>query len=137
MATPYESAQLLIKLYELRRDAKMRTARDWFIRYFNPESPDDIVAVIRGDESWKYRMVVGFWDMACSLVAHHAIDETMFRDANPEIVPTFSKIQPHLPALREMFDAPHYLKHMETFVMSMPEAEQRLAKIREQLKGVS
>lgn len=32
MSTPYESSQLILKLFELRREALLREARNWFLR---------------------------------------------------------------------------------------------------------
>jgi hypothetical protein len=67
MSTPYESAQLNLKLFELRRDPLLRQARDWFISQFHPESFADFAAAAGGKEGTYIRMVVGYWSMAASL----------------------------------------------------------------------
>jgi hypothetical protein len=130
MADKEKSAELILKLYDLRRESVMREARNWYFT-FNPESADDVAAVARGEHSAYYRMVTSYWDMACSLVNNGAIDEQMFNDANGEQMFVFAKIQPFIAQLREVSKNPGYLAHLEKLVMRQPEAETRLAQMRE------
>ncbi|MDB5036289.1 MAG: hypothetical protein JWQ98_3530 [Chlorobi bacterium] len=126
MPTPYESGQLLLKLFELRRDPLLREARNWYIRSFFPKSADDVIAAVRGPESAKFRMVIGYWDMAASLVTNQAIDAKMFHDANPEMLPTFAKVYPFIAEIREVLGSPHYIRHIEDVVLAMSDAKARL-----------
>ena len=135
MADKEKSAELIMKLYDLRREEVMRQARSWFFT-FQPESVEDIMKTARGEHSAYYRMVTSYWDMACSFVNHGAIDEEMFNDANQEHVLVFSKIQPILEQLRAA-GKPAYMQHLEKVVMRMPEAEQRLARFREMAKQMN
>ena len=135
MADKEKSAELIMKLYDLRREEVMRQARNWFFT-FNPESVEDVMNAVRGEHSAHYRMVTSYWDMACSFVNHGAIDEEMFNDANQEHVLVFSKIQPILEQLRAAGN-PNYMQHLEKVVMRMPEAEQRLARFREMAKQMN
>jgi hypothetical protein len=128
----HKDAELILRLYELRREEKMREARDWFFG-FNPSSSQDIMAVVTGNDSAKFRMVTSYWDMACSFVSHDAIDEDMFNDANGEHVAVFAKLQPFLEEMRKMSGNQNYLKHLEKVVMGMPDAETRLARMRERI----
>ena len=96
MPTPFESAQLNLQLFELRREPVLREARDWFLREFNPESFADLVAAASGERNASFRMVLGYWDMAASLVTTGAIDAEAFRAAHSEIFATFSKIDLYL-----------------------------------------
>ena len=121
-----EEAGLILKLYELRREEVMRKARNWMAMEFNPESLEDIEKAIFGEHSAYYRMVVSYWEMACSFVTNGAIDAQMFNDANGEHVFYFAKIQPFLAELREKNGTPTTLQHMEKVVMGMPDAEKRL-----------
>lgn len=131
-----ESAELILKLYDLRREATMRTARNWMITFF-PESANDVMAAIMSEEtSAYYRMVMSYWDMAASFVNHEAIDEQMFTDANSEQFVLFAKIEPFLEELRETMGNPNMLKNLETLVMRQPNAKERLAKSRESMKRV-
>src|SRR3989440_10249936 len=79
MADKEKSAELILRLYELRREEVMRKARTWYFG-FHPESVEDITAVARGEHSAYFRMVTSYWDMACSFVNHGAVDEEMFKD---------------------------------------------------------
>jgi hypothetical protein len=134
MATPFESAQLILKLFELRRDPLMREARTWFLREFHPQTFDDVKAALASEHNPMLRMVVGYWDMAASLVAHGAIDREMFLDANSEIFATFSKIHPLLAEIRAMAPVPGFAKHLEDVVMSVPEIEPRLEALRQRFR---
>src|SRR4028118_648947 len=95
MSDKQKSAELILKLYELRREEVMRKAREWF-GTFNPSSAEEVVSAVRGEHSAYYRMVTTYWEMACSLVNNGAIDEQMFNDANGEQAFVFAKIQPFI-----------------------------------------
>ncbi len=132
MTDKVKSAELILKLYDLRREAVMREARNWFFS-FNPESFEDIQRAVMSEQSAYVRMVTTYWDMACSFVNHGAIDAEMFNDANGEQVLVFAKIQPFLEQIRATGN-PTYLQHLEKAVLAMPEAEKRVAYMREMSK---
>ncbi len=128
------SAELIMKLYDLRREEKMREARAWFVSFF-PESAEDILkAMIDAETSAKYRMVSTYWDMAASFVNRGAIDEDMFFDSAGEIWVVFSKIQPFVAQMRETLGNANYLKHLDDLVMRQPNALDTLAQRREMMK---
>ncbi|MEJ7617554.1 MAG: hypothetical protein WKF30_11460 [Pyrinomonadaceae bacterium] len=80
-----ESANLILKLYELRREEVLRQARSWFMG-FTPASLEDFQQVSADMQTGAYyRMVTTYWDMAASLVNNGAIDEQMFNDANMDM----------------------------------------------------
>lgn len=129
-----ESAELILKLYELRREEKMREARNWVISFF-PESTQDIMqTMVNAETSAYYRMVTSYWDMAASFVNHGAIDEEMFADAHGEHWVVFSKVEPFLPELREIMGAPNMMGNLEKLIMRQPDAKERLAATRERMK---
>jgi len=130
MPTPFESAQLNLQLFDLRREPVLREARDWFLREFNPESFAELATVVGGPRNAAFRMVIGYWDMASSLVIHGAIDGDAFRAAHGEIFATFSKIHPYLAELRTTTGEPDICKHMEAVVMAAPDVEAVLARRR-------
>ena len=129
-----KDADLILKLYDLRREQTMRDARNWFFT-FNPQTPEDFMDVLTSDKSGYYRMVVSYWDMAASLVNHGAIDADMFNDANGEHIFVFAKIEPFLPALREMGN-PDFLVHLERVIKELPNYEQRLVATRERIQKI-
>jgi len=137
MPTPFENAQLNLQLFELRREPVLREARDWFLREFNPESFTELVALAGGERNASFRMVLGYWDMAASLVTTGAIDADAFRAAHGEVFATFSKIYLHLDELRKASGEPDYCKHLETVALSTPNAEAILKRRREALRAAT
>ena len=137
MATPFESALLNLKLFELRREPVLRSARDWFLRDFNPASLEELVAIASGDRNASFRMVLGYWDMAASLVTSGAIDADSFRSAHGEIYSTFSKIQLYLADIRRLTGEPEFCRHLEKVVLETPDAESLLARRREVAKAAA
>jgi hypothetical protein len=139
MSSEYESADLIIKLYELRREEKLRTAREWYTRDFKPASAQDVLDTLRGEHSAYFRMVTSYWEMASSFVNHGAIDWKMFMDANPgEPVNVFVKLYPYLDELRSMFaskyDDAQAFQHLEKVIMQLPHAKEQLEERLEQFK---
>lgn len=136
MATPYESARLILELYEMRREPTMRAARDFFVG-FDPRTVEEFVAGMSGPNGAYVRMVTSYWEMAASLVVNGAIDAKMFNDANGEHVVVFGKLEPMLAALREKMGNPGAWKSLEAVVMGMPDARSRvdgtMKRIREML----
>ena len=123
-----------MKLYDLRREAKMREARNWFISFF-PESVEDIMRTVLDEAtSANYRMVTSYWDMAAGFVNQGAIDEEMFMASSGETWVVFSKIQPFITEFREMVGAPTALKNLEDLLMRQPGAEEMLVNRREAMK---
>jgi hypothetical protein len=122
MPTPYESAQLNLQLYDLRREPVLREARAWFMAEFTPASFAELAAAAGGPRNASFRMVLGYWDMAASLVTGGAIDGGAFRAAHGEVFLTFAKIHPFLAELRAAAGEPDFCRHLETVVLAEPEA---------------
>ena len=118
----------ILKLYELRRDERLRQARAWYLSEFNPTSGKEIVMLdLSGErESANFRMVTSYWDMACSLVINGGLDEQLFLGANTEHVVVYAKLQPHLAEIRELFNEPDYLENLEKLVSKIPDVESKL-----------
>lgn len=136
MSTPYESADLILRLYEMRREDTMRKARAWFGGFF-PQSAQDLVAVIQGEHSAYFRMVTSYWDMAAALVNRGAIDAAMFNDANGEHVFVFAKLQPFLAEYRAAMGSQAYLAQVEQLVTGSPEALTKLEGVKRRLAAMT
>ena len=131
-----ESADLILKLYDLRREKKMRKAREWFFT-FNPKSSDEIMQTMMDPEVGAYlRMVTSYWDMAAAFVNHGAIDADMFNETAGEHVMVFAKFEPFLGELREKFQSPEAFKHLETMIMGLPNGAEKVKKTQEWLKTI-
>jgi len=134
--TPFESAQLNLQLFDLRREPVLREARSWFLLEFHPESLAEFVTAIRGERNASIRMVLGYWDMAASLVTSGAIDGDAFRAAHGEMFGTFCKVEPFLAEMRAAFGEPAFCQHFEAVVMGAPDAAAILVRRREGLRMV-
>lgn len=130
MASPYESARLNLQLFEMRREPVLREARAWFTRDFNPKDFSELVTLASGDRNASVRMVLGYWDMAASLVTTGAIDAEAFLAAHGEIFLTFSKVNLFLAEIRAATGEPDFCRHIEAVVMSSPDAEAVLTRRR-------
>jgi hypothetical protein len=128
----HEDADLILKLYDLRREPVMREARNWMFT-FNPTSVEDVMAAMIGEHSGHLRMVISYWDMACAMVTNGAIDEELFNQTNGEHIFVYMKIQPVIEGLRAMFDNQEFLKNLETVVKRIPEIETKLPAMRERM----
>jgi hypothetical protein len=127
-------ADLILKLYELRREPVMREARSWFAT-FNPKSHDEFIDILTGDKSGYYRMVTSYWDMAASLVNNGAIDAQMFNDANGEHIFVYAKLEPFLAEIRAQ-GSPQFLTHLEKLIKDIPNIDERLKFIRERIQKI-
>jgi hypothetical protein len=134
MATPVDSATLILKLFELRREPTLREARAWFLRDFNPQTLEEALTIAGGPKNDWFRMVIGYWDMAASFVVHGAIDAEMFRAANTEMVATFAKIQPFIDDVRRISKIPEFAANIQQVIAGQKGGEERMAMLREQFR---
>ncbi len=129
-------AELILRLYELRRDPEMRKARDTIFAGFWPESVEDFLALTRayGTDMNRYlRQVFTYWDMACALVLSGALNEELFFQCNQEMYPLFAKIHRFAKEFREVTGAPEAFMNMEKVIMNTPQSRERLARVEERL----
>jgi hypothetical protein len=136
MSEKQVDAELILRLYELRRDEMLRRARRWYFTEFDPQSGADIARLLAAghDQSAYFRMITSYWEMASSFVSNGAIDEKMFLDANGEHMSIFAKLQPYIAELRETIRRPEYLVNLEALAMKTPNATDRLEQLRGLLK---
>ena len=130
-----DEAGLILKLYELRREAKMREARDWYFRDFNPRSMNDFKDALMGDHSAHLRMVVSYWEMAAALVNQGAIGLDLFVSTNGEHIGVFGKIEPLLGEIRGMF-GPRYAANIEKLIDATPDGRKQVEDFRTRMKAM-
>ncbi|MEK6279085.1 MAG: hypothetical protein AABN95_01905 [Acidobacteriota bacterium] len=129
----HDDAELILKLYDLRREATMRDARNWFWS-FNPTNVQDIIEVLMSEHSGHYRMVISYWDMAAALVNNDAIDEKLFNETNGEHLFVYSKIAHLIEDIRTLFGNPDFLRNLEELIKRTPNYEERITALRERMK---
>jgi hypothetical protein len=135
MATSVDSANLILKLYELRREPVMREARN-FIMTFNPKSVEDYMAGMMGPNSGHIRMVTSYWEMASSFVVKGAIDANMFDESAGEHILVFGKIEGFLPQLRQAMGNPGLFKNLEHVCTSAPCSLERVRATAERIRNM-
>lgn len=124
-------AQLIMQLYDLRREAEMRKARAWWMAEFWPESIDDILKVQSNlgspQNNW-LRQVGGYWSMAAAFVLQGALNEELFLQpaVSGEMYFIFAKVQPFLKELREKIGDPHFFGNIEKVINSSKFGRDRL-----------
>ena len=109
-------AELLLRLYELRREEKLRRARAWMIGKFQADSVEDLGRQLPpgSEESAFFRMTVSYWDMAASLVNHGLLKEDLFFENTAEFWLIWEKVRHLAPGLREARKNPLAWKNLET-----------------------
>jgi hypothetical protein len=111
----HDQANLLLRLYELRREPRMREAREWYFANFNPSSLEDMQKQgppgSAGNAS--VRMVLSYWEMAASMVNRGLIDEDFFFENTGEQWAVWSRIKALVPAMRERSKNPHHYENLE------------------------
>ena len=124
-------AQLILKLYDLRREAEMRKARNWWVIQFWPNNADDFLKVAWAmgtpENNW-LRQVHGYWSMAASFVQHGALNADLFLQpaVSGEMFLIFAKVQPFLKELREKGGDPQSFAAMEKVIKSTKWGRERL-----------
>ena len=125
-----KSAELLLRLYEARREPTLRAAREWFVTRFHPASADDVMSAWMAPNSAAYRMTTTYWEMAAGFVLHGAIDPAMFHATNTEYVPVYAKLEPYLEEVRRRSGVVGYLASLEAVVRQLPDYDAQLATYR-------
>jgi hypothetical protein len=126
-----QDAQVVMQLYDLRREAEMRKARHWWTAEFWPTSADDFMKVANAfpsqENSWM-RQVGGYWDMAASLVLHGAVHKELFLQAgiSGEMSFIFAKIYPFLKEIRQKMNNPDLFGNIEKVATGSKIARKRL-----------
>ena len=108
-------AELILHLYELRREATLRQAREWFMHEFNPTSAEELGRLIppRSDANRFFRMVTSYWDMAASFLVRGAVDQDLFLDNCGECLMVWRKLGPIAGEVRAQRRNPRYLANVE------------------------
>ena len=131
----YEDASLVLRLYELRREERLRAAREWFTRKFSPTTIEEIRAVqnASGEENVSWRMVTTYWEMAASFVTRGVLHLDLFLDSGGEMLVMWTKLEPFIGQIRTNPGADLFLTHVEKLVKSSPRAQDRVLKIRDRI----
>jgi hypothetical protein len=111
----HEQAQLHLQIYEMRREARLRQARDWFFKNYFVETFDDAMRLAApGTENGAFAMmVISYWEQACTLLNYGLLHEDLFFQTNGEFFGVWERVKPTVPQARQKFSTPLYLAEIE------------------------
>jgi hypothetical protein len=130
-------AELIMKLYDLRREAEIRKARNWWLGFW-PESADDIMKIATAlgtqENAW-LRQVGGYWEMAASFVLHGTLNRELFLEPSfsGEMFVLFGKVEPFLKEVREKMQNPAIFGNVEKLIATSEGAPERLKQTQQRL----
>ena len=111
----YDDANLILRLYELRREEKLRKAREWFSANFHAASLEDMqrIAAPGSQENAYFRMVVSYWEMVAALVTSGVLNQDLFFQTNGELLFVWERVRELLPAYRAASKNPNSWRNLE------------------------
>jgi len=112
----YEDANLILRLYEMRREARLREARAWFTAQFRVKTWEDLTRLAPGgtDQNASYRMVITYWDLVASFVTSGVLNRELFFQSGRELLLVWERLRAVLPEIRAHYEDPLYLSNLET-----------------------
>jgi hypothetical protein len=124
-------AQLILQLYDLRREPELRKARSWWLAEFWPQNADDFMKISGAlgtqENNW-LRMGSSYWSMAASLVLHGALNAELFLQPtnSGEMYFILAKVHPFLKELRQKLGDPQLFSNIEKLIASTKFSRERL-----------
>lgn len=111
----HEQAQLHLQVYDLRREAKLREARDWFQQHYRANTVEEAMRLApMGSQTGNYvGMVIGYWEQACALLNYGLLNEDLFFETSPEFFGVWELLKPTVPEFRKQFVEPNMLANLE------------------------
>ena len=112
----YDDAKLILQLYEIRREDRLREARKWFTGNFYCRTFEEVTALCPpgSEASASMRMVISYWEMVASFITSGVLNEKLFFQSGMELLLTWIRTKPVLVGIRTAFANPGYLKNLET-----------------------
>ncbi len=116
----HEQAQLHLQIYEMRREARLRQARDWFFKnYFVDNFDDSLRIAAPGTESGTFAMMVlSYWEQACAMLNYGLLHEDLFFETSGEFFGVWERVKPAIPQGRERFANKQFMAHLEKAAQS-------------------
>jgi len=126
----YHDAELVLKLYDLRREPVMREARNFFAM-FMPSSTDELMSTMfafEKKENAYIRQVLSYWEMVAALIVHGTLNAELAQDTLGEMNFVYARMQPFMKEIRQKLDSPEFMQNMEKVVEGTAEGRERLAR---------
>ena len=116
----YDDANLILRLYEIRREEKLRAARAWFVSHFKPKTMADVTALAAPgtDANASFRQVVSYWDMVASFVTAGVLEEELVFQNSRELLLVWLRMRPIAEEARAANKDPNAWKNLQTVAES-------------------
>jgi hypothetical protein len=111
----HEQAQLHLQVYDLRREAKLRQAREWFFKNYFPKNFEDGMRIAApGTENGAYFMqVISYWENACALLNYGLLHEDLFFSTSGEFFAVWDRIRSVIEEGRKRFSNQLFAANLE------------------------
>ena len=111
----HEQAQLHLQVYDLRREARLRQARDWFQANYHADTLEEAMRIAApGTEGGTFLgMVIGYWEQACALLNYGLLHDELFFETSGEVFVVWEQLKPVVPQFRQAFHDPNLLSNIE------------------------
>jgi hypothetical protein len=115
MKPTYDDVNLVLKLYDMRREPRMREARRWFTGSFKAKSLDDFNALCPAgsEQHASYRMVTTYWEMVASFVTSGVLNDQLFFQSGRELLFCWERVRDLIPHVRQLYKNPIELRNLE------------------------
>ncbi|HKR59629.1 MAG TPA: hypothetical protein VJS64_07830 [Pyrinomonadaceae bacterium] len=125
----HEQAQLHLQVYDLRREERLRKARDWFQQNFRAQTVEEAmrIAPMGSENGTFFGMVIGYWEQACTLLNYGLLHEELFFQTSGEFFGVWELVKPVVPQFREQFKDPNMLANLEKAAQRFEKWQERRA----------
>jgi hypothetical protein len=112
----YDDVNLILRLYDMRREEKLRAARTWYVTNFKPKSMAEMAAIAGPgtDGNASFRQAISYWEMVASFVTAGVLNEELLFQNTRELLLFWLRIKPVVKEVREAFKDPTAWKNLET-----------------------
>jgi hypothetical protein len=112
----YDDVRLILKLYDMRREERLRQARAWFAASFKAKTSEDFAALCPpgSEQSASFRMVTTYWEMVASFLTTGVLNAELFYQSGRELLFVWERVRDLLPQIREQYRHPNELRNLET-----------------------
>ena len=129
----HHDAELVLKLYDLRRESVMRDARNWMAT-FAPKSIDDVMALMgnfAAKENAYFRQVCSYWEMVAAFIVHGTLNADLAYDTLGEMYFVYAIIEPFLDEMRKKFNSPDMFKNVQQVIEANPKGRERVKQVQQ------
>ncbi|HTB09933.1 MAG TPA: DUF4760 domain-containing protein [Bryobacteraceae bacterium] len=112
----YDDVNLILRLYDMRREEKLRAAREWFVANFKPKTMEELTKLAGPgtNENAMFRQAISYWEMVASFVTAGVLNEELLYQNTRELLLFWVRLKPVVNEIRVAFKDPNAWKNLET-----------------------